>query len=122
LRARASCLELVPARAGEPLAVLLVGELGVRDPEPAAEFVMSTEFVEPPVGFGVDAGHEEARDARDIRRVTARIDEPHQSREVRLDHLPVAPERKDERHVDRDAAAIVSPIAISPAFVAGILT
>jgi hypothetical protein len=54
--------ERFPALGGEDLLVVLVGELGVCDRELALEVVVPADFTQPPVGLGVDAGDEEARD------------------------------------------------------------
>ena len=57
----------LPARAGEDLEVVLVRELRVVDREPSLQ-ILTTDLGEAPVGLGVDARHEEARDGGDVRR------------------------------------------------------
>ena len=79
-----------------------VGELRVRDRELALE-IGPPGLLEPPVGFGVDARDEEARDRDHAAGVAAGGDQPLEPAEVRLDDLRVALEREDQRDVDRAA-------------------
>ena len=103
LRGRALGGERVPVRAREDLLVGLVGELGVGDRELALELGVAG-LVEPLVGLGVDARHEERGDGGDAGRVAAALDEPLQAADVGLGDLAVALEREDQRDVDGDPA------------------
>ena len=105
---RALAREELPARAGERLQVVLVGELRVRDRELALQLRVA-ERLEPLVGLGVDARDEERRDRRDLRRVAAARDEPLEPAQVGLDDGLVALEREDQRDVDRRCRARSSP-------------
>ena len=68
---------------------MLVRELRVGDRELALQ-VLAPDLLEAPVGLGVDARDEEARDRDDVRRIAARLDEPLEPADVRLDDLGVA--------------------------------
>src|SRR5438094_10606551 len=59
LRGRPTRSQCFPALAAEELLVLLVGELGIGDPEAAFEVVAAGRS-EAAVGLGVDSGAEEA--------------------------------------------------------------
>ena len=97
--------EVLPAVARERRVVVLVGELGVRDRELAAqrERLVGADRVQALVGLGVDARDEEARDRCDRARVAAALHEPLEPADVGLGDRRVALEREDQRDVDRAA-------------------
>ena len=102
LRRRSLAGEELPARPGERLLPVAVREPRVRDRELALEpRRLAADLLQPPVGLGVDARDEEARDRRDARGIAAARDQPLQPADVRLDDGRVALEREDQGHVDR---------------------
>src|SRR5581483_5177142 len=78
LRRRALAGEELPARPAELALIVLVRELRVRDRELPAERerLVRPDLLEPLVRLGVDARHEEAGDAVDLRGIAAAGDEP----------------------------------------------
>ena len=81
---------------------MLVGELRVRDRELPLQ-VGAARRLEPSVGLAVDPRDEEARDREHRSRVTAGSDETLEAPEIGLRHGGIPLQRKDQRHVDRNA-------------------
>jgi len=101
---------------------MLIGQPGVRDRQAAFEVLVTADLIQAPVGLSVDPGDEEARDRRDIGRVTAFGDESFDSSDVGLDDLAVSLQGEDQGALIERPCAIASSIAARPGLVAGILT
>ena len=110
LRAGAGLAQLVPARSGEELLVVLVGQLRVGDGGLAEELVQSALLLrilrlvdllgKDLVDLRVDAADEEARHAGHLAEVATLLVQLLQPGQVSLDHLGVALDGKDQSDVD----------------------
>ena len=105
LRPGAGGAQRGPARRGEHLLVVLVGETGVRDRRASAQpgRLAGPDLVQPGVDLGIDPGHEEGGDRPDRRQVMAGPPGAFHPVEEGVHDRVVARQGEDQRDVDADA-------------------